>query len=70
MRPTRKTCIKSEWPSGRSIGTTAGGADGSSSQNKSTDRPTLKVTFQSSGVRMDYSVSGLGMTDDPVRKNK
>lgn len=37
---------------------------------QSTNRAALEGTFQISGVRMDYPVSELGVTDYPVRKHE
>lgn len=68
MKPTGKMCIKSAQV-GKAC--TAGGADRSSSQSKSTNRPTLNGTTQRTWARMGYSMSDLGTTDDhqenPVR---
>lgn len=66
MRPTGKMCIKSAQVGNAS---TVGGADRSSSQSKSTNRPVLKRTTQRTRGRTGYSVSDLGTTDDPSGKS-
>ena len=59
MKPTGKMCIKSAQVGKASTG---GGADRSSSQSKSTNRPTLNGMTQRTRARMGYSMSDLGMT--------